>query len=62
MKRVLNGVISLSAIIGIVFILGSVGKADYMSEIGQEYSIVTTMLTMLKGFILCVPAMIRRAM
>lgn len=57
--KLLNRCITVSAVIGAIMIVGSIGKADYMIETGQYYSTVHTALWMLFGAVMCIPAVIR---
>lgn len=58
-RKIFNFVITSLAVIGILTIIGSVGTADYMVEIGQDYPMSETMKTMLIGVLMVLPAVVR---
>lgn len=59
MRKVFNGAITVLALAGVVTIVGSVGTADYMVELGQEYSTFEMLKTMLIGALMILPAIVR---
>lgn len=58
-RKILNVVVTLLAWLGVFVIIGAVGKVDYVAELGLDYPIYKTLLTVFVGFVMCVPAIIR---
>lgn len=59
MRKVFNGMITVLALAGVVTIIGGVGTADYMVELGQEYSTFEMLKMMLLGVLMILPAIVR---
>ena len=62
MKRFINVIVTVSAIVGIVIFIGAVGNMDYMVTIGQDYPLVDTVKMLFAGFVCVIPAIIREVL
>lgn len=59
MRKTTNTIITVSAIIGFIIIIGAVGHCDYLFEMGSDVSILEFVRTTLVGCIFALPAFIR---
>ena len=59
MKQLLNKGITLLAVIGVIVIIGALGNVDYLTTVGKDYSLITTIKSVVVGILLIVPAIIR---
>ena len=58
-KKIFNVMITMLAWLGVFVIIGAVGKVDYVTELGLDYPLYKTLLTVLAGFVMCIPAIVR---
>ena len=57
--KTINTIITISAVIGIIIIIGAIGHCDYLFEMGKEVSLLEFAKTTLVGCIFALPAFIR---
>lgn len=60
LKKVVDAIITISAIMGVIIYVGAVGTMDYKVEMREYYPMYKTLLTMGVGVIMVLPAIIRR--
>ena len=60
MKKLVNVLITSSAILGVVIMILAVNKVDYMIEIGENYPLIESIKTMCIGMSLLIPSVVRR--
>ena len=57
--KTINTIITISAVIGIIIIIGAIGQCDYLLQIGEELSLSAFAKTTLVGCVFALPAFIR---
>lgn len=58
MRKVLEIVLKVLAIAGILIFIGGVGTMDYMVTVHRHYPLIKTILTLLIGIVLVIPAIL----
>ena len=58
MRKIFETVLKVLAVAGIIIFIGGVGTMDYMVTVGKHYPLMYTLLTLLIGFILVIPAIL----
>lgn len=59
MRKTINTLITLSAVVGFIIVIGALGHVDYLFEIGERVSLSETAITILIGSLFGLPAFIR---
>lgn len=59
MKKTINTIITVSAFVGFIIVIGAVGHIDYLFEMGKNVSVLEFVQTTLVGCIFALPAFIR---
>ena len=57
--KICNTLITLSAIIGVIILIGTVGNVDYLTTVGQDSSMSEIIKFTVLGIVLIIPAIIR---
>ena len=60
MKKLVNVLITSSAILGVIIMILAVNKVDYMIEIGENYPLTESIKTMCIGMSFLIPSVVRR--
>lgn len=60
MRRFVNYLITVCAVVGVIVIILAVNKMDYMVEIGKNYPLRDTIKTTMAGMMCMLPSAIRR--
>ena len=57
--KICNTLITLSAIIGVIILIGTVGNVDYLTTVGQDSSMSEIIKFTVLGIVLIITAIIR---
>lgn len=60
MKRFLNYLITVIAVVGVIVMFLAINKMDYMVDIGANYPLSSTIKTIVLGALCILPSAIRR--
>ena len=60
MKKLVNVLVTSSAILGVIIMILAVNKVDYMIEIGENYPLTESIKTMCIGMSFLIPSAVRR--
>lgn len=58
-RKILDGVITILAVVGFFVFMGAVGTMDFMVEQKIDYPMIDTVKTAIPGLLLMVPSIVR---